>query len=629
MEQAAQYPQQRREAALRHDVLSLALGLAAVLVAAKCALLPFPVTTAAEFARWCLRLGIVVSPDLCFVAALTTLSLLACRGAQAVPLLRRCARPGCFAVYYACGLYAVASISIYRWTMVPLTVPLLQLAGGDLKAGSSLAACLEGGSLLALSAGPLALLAAPWLTRRLPWFRRGAPLPWAVGIALLAVTVAYGATCRAYVRAAWTDPNRWERRIAQSPHVVLLASCFSQSNLSTMLADADRSDFEGTRRQPRRFDPLSGRRPRNVVLIVLESTGVEYLDAYGGRFETMPRLTRAAAQGGVVFENFYVQTPNSCKSLVALTAGIYPRLDWSLLVRDAPEFDVPTIAEVLKPHGYRSCFAHSGYWSWKQRDGYLRRRGADALIDAEVLPDAKVNSWGVADRAMYGACLDWIDQDPQQPFFLLAYTIETHHPYVARPPLHDFGVADEDFNRYLNALRAADENIAWLLDELRRRDLLDSTLVAVTADHGESFGQHNQRIHSFSLYESAVHVPLVLLHPGLPPGRAGAVRQQIDLAPTLLELLGIDPPPQWQGRSLWDEQPARSYFFATGNEVALGLRDGRYKYHYYVNSGHEELFDVDADPDELNNLATEHAALCDGYQRRLGGLVQFQKEFLR
>src|SRR6185503_5542699 len=218
--------------------------------------------------------------------------------------------------------------------------------------------------------------------------------------------------------------------------------------------------------------------------------------------------------------------------------------------------------------------------------------------------------WGVADRAMFQATLDWIDADRSRPFFALAYTIETHHPYVAREPLRDFGVGHEDFNRYLNALRATDETIGWLMDELKRRGLEDSTLVAITADHGESFGQHNQRIHSFSVYESAVHVPLVLLHPSLrdeQPPRVADVARHIDIVPTLLDSLGIEAPADWQGRSLLrpedrgagfqpagkpDAGPGRSaYFFATGNQVILGLRDGPYKYHYHLSTGHEELFD--------------------------------------
>jgi arylsulfatase A-like enzyme len=157
--------------------------------------------------------------------------------------------------------------------------------------------------------------------------------------------------------------------------------------------------------------------------------------------------------------------------------------------------------------------------------------------------------------------------------------------------------------------------------------------VAVSADHGESFGQHNQRIHSFSVYEQAVHVPLVLLHPSLrgeQPARVADVAQHIDLAPTFLDALGIEAPADWQGRSLLRRtgEDRRAYFVATGNQVVLGLRDGGYKYHYYLADGREELFNLAADPGEMHNLAGKEGDRCSVYKRKLGGLVSYQRRFL-
>lgn len=599
----------------------LSAGLAVVLVTVKCVLLPFPVTNPLELVRWMLRLSIVTAPDLCFVAGLGLFFWAVLRFAPGM-----IGRFAMFAVYYVAGLYAIASIPMFRVMKIPLTLPLISFAGGPTMMASSLHEIVSPWLLAMCFIGPLMVVVLS--SRCVRWTGLKTP---SAAIACLLIFV-HGGICHAYVRHEWTDPNRWERRIAQSPHAALLSSCVEELvkdrplTLSVAFPDADESDF-----QRQAVTVAAGpARAKNVVLIVLESTGVEYVGLYGSKHPTTPQLDRLAAERGLVFDNVYVQTPNSCKSLVALTASVYPRHDWRLIVRDCPDFNVPTIGQVLVDHGYRTCFLHSGYWSWKQRDQYLSKRGAQTLIDASNLSGATINSWGVSDRAMYQAALDWIDHDPKQPFFVLAYTIETHHPYVAPAAPHDFGVQDEELNRYLNAVREADRHIAWLVEELDHRGVLDDTLIAVTADHGESFGQHDQRVHSFGLYEPDVHVPLVLLHSSLKnAAHVNSLAQHVDIAPTLLNFVGIESPAIWQGHDLLDaRERARAYFFSCGNEVVLGLREGSYKYHYYIDSGRQELFDLSQDAGELTNLADSQPERCDGFRRRVGGLVQYQRRFL-
>ncbi len=637
------------------ELAALTAGLLVLLVTAKALLLPFPVETATEFCRWLLRLAIVASADVCFAIFWGGVAYAVNWLAGPWKATGWVARPTIFLLFYAAGLYGVAAVPIFRYTMVPLTLPALHYAGGPDAMASSITACLSWQAAVALALVPLALLSLGWLARRLqarlPARRAQSALPrlrprlgFAAICGLLLGVTAYGLVCRQYIAANWTDPNRWERRISASPHAVFLWSCAEQwvlgenHRFNALLAEADNRDWTAPRLDSGiRYTLPPDFHPRNVLVVVLESTGTDSMSLYGSPHRTTPELERLVAEQGLVFDNFYVQTPNSCKSLVSLTASVVPRLDWGLIVRDYPGFSIPTVAQVLAERGYRSCFAHSGYWGWKNRDRYLGDRGGPHLIDAASLQQPpynapQLNSWGVPDRPMFQATLDWIDQNRQQPFFALTYTIETHHPYVAPEPLTDFGVNDEKHNRYLNALRETDRQIAWLVAELKRRDLANDTLVVITSDHGESFGQHNQTVHSFSVYESAVHVPLILLHPSfanLPDRYLPQVRQQIDLPYTLVSLLGVKPPETWQGQHLLDAADRRAYFFSTGNNVACGLRDGDYKYHFYVDSGHEELFHLPSDPEETTNLAPQQPDRCQSYRRRWGGLIEHQPQFLR
>lgn len=645
----------RNDAAQQHqrELLALGLGLAVLLAGVKAALLPFPVTTPSEFLRWVLRWGIVAASDVAFAAAMTGAWLIVAHAAgrrQAVCLAARWAWRGTFLL---AATYGVASMAILRALRAPLRITHLWLAGSPDALQSSVAACLSPATLAVLGAGPLLVCGALWwqprFVRWLATVGRARHL-----MAVLLAVSAYAAVCHGYVQARWTDPNRWERRIASNPHWVFLRSCVNEwlwpGDLWTAL---DGLEEDAPRAAPRRAAtvqlPPGVRPPRHVLVVLLESVSAEYLSLYGARYDTTPHLARLAAGDGIVFDNAYVTAPCSCQTLATLALGIHPPLGASLLVRDAPQVPVPSLPEVLRQAGFRTCFAHAGDWSWKQRDRFLRLRGAETLIDAESLGGPRVMSWGISDRRMLQAVLDWIEQGDDRPFFVLAYTIETHHPYVAGEAPRDFGVDDPHLARYLNAVRGADALVGWLYDELQRRKLADETLLVVTADHGESFGQHNQRVHSFSVYEHAVRVPLVLIHPALRscPRRVAAVRSHVDLAPTIVQMLGISPPPQWQGAHLlrdvlptyadarpWtndgphaDGTPPEddaAFFVASGNEVILGVRCGRYKYHYYVESQHEELFDVAQDPHEAANLAASRPELCRPLRARLAAFVQEQ-----
>ena len=627
------------------SIWAMGAVLSIVAIVSKHILLPFHVATIGEFARWILRLAIVAAPDVCFVGGMTACCLAGSALLRRWPrLAHRAWLPACTGAFALAAVYSVASIPMYKVTMSPFSIRLLSFAGGPEVMASSIRPFLPDGIVFALFAAPLAVALAAWAPHRWQALRIWTPVRWRVLAGAAIVLAGYGLVCRAYVLRTWTDPNRWERRIAQSPHGVLLFSCVEEALKDRPLTYAysfetlDDSEFRSATPPVNGgvLDEklLAGPRPKNIILIVMESTGVEYFGLNGSKYDTTPRLAELAAQKGIVFENVYTQAASSCKSLVALSASTFPRPDWLLIVRDFPQFNVPTIAETLKDQGYRTCYAHAGYWSWQGRDKFLSARGVDAVIGADGREKHAINSWGIDDDTMFQEVLDWIDAGNDQPFFAFAYTIETHHPYVAPPERHDFGIVDdEEFDRYLNAVRGADAKIAHLIQELERRGLADSTVVAVTSDHGEAFGQHGQRVHSFGIYEPTVHVPLVLLHDSLKdlPRRSATVGRHIDIAPTLLGLVGVPAPSEWQGRNLLVERPGnspRAYFLCVGNEVVLGLREGNLKYHYYVDTAREELFDLSKDPTEEHNLARKQPERCSEFRAKLGGQVTYQREFL-
>lgn len=627
-------------------VAALTAGLTLVVVLSKLALLPFPVSSVGEFVRWLLRLAIVSSADVAFVASLALAALALHRLSAKWPACRRVWRWLTVASFQAAGLYAVASIVMFRVALRPLSVQLLSFSGGPALMASSLAGFLTWDVAVGITAVAAAGALVGWNGRsaRRSTTRTFAQTPsrvlprWAWTTLIAVGAFGYATVCQAYMARQWPDPNRWERRIAASPHAVFLASCWNALAGPDVLAAldpsaADESDFQPTVAPSAAGEPLPLDRPRpkNLVLIVLESVGTEYLNLYGAAYETMPNLAALASRNGLIFDRVYAHCPSSPKGLVALSSSTVPRCDWRLITRDDPEFDVPTLPQALAAAGVRSAYLHSGYWSWKQRDRFLRERGVAAVIDADTLPAPQVFSWGVADRDMFAAGLRWLDERPNQPFHLLMWTIETHHPYVVTEAARDFGVGDDELNRYLNALRSADCQIAEFVAQLENRGLLADTLIAITGDHGELFGQHGQRVHSFGVYEENVRVPLVLLHSSLADGprRTDALCQQVDIPATLLARMGQPQPAAWQGRDvLSGGGPERAYFFAVSNDLVLGVRQGAWKYHFHPQDGREELFDLDTDPNEQQNLAPDQPVVAAELRKRVAGMVHAQRRHL-
>jgi arylsulfatase A-like enzyme len=166
-----------------------------------------------------------------------------------------------------------------------------------------------------------------------------------------------------------------------------------------------------------------------------------------------------------------------------------------------------------------------------------------------------------------------------------------------------------------------DRQLGRLFDGLRERGLDDDVIVVITGDHGEAFGDpHGNWGHTGKIYEEDVNVPLIVWSPRLfqHPARSDAIGAHVDLNPTVLDLLGLSCPPDWQGRSLFSQHRRdRAYFFGLLDSILLGVREGDHKYIYDVTSGHERLFNVKIDPQEQQNIAHRHPGHSQRLRQRL------------
>jgi arylsulfatase A-like enzyme len=386
--------------------------------------------------------------------------------------------------------------------------------------------------------------------------------------------------------------------------------------------------------------PAGVARPKNVIVVVLESVGTKYLGLYGNPRDITPTLT-AEAQHALVFDNIYAHASFTYASFRPINFSVYPGLPWHYALLEDGRPRPKTLAGLLQERGARTAYFTAGDLDWGDQRWLLERQsGFEVVQGASDLGCPPLSSWGAEDRCLVDRLLGWIDEKPGQPFLAVCWTDQTHDPYLLSPgvapdemPLGNTPAAfAPDFTRYLNLLRNVDAQLARIFAALRERGLADDTLVVVTGDHGEAFGDpHGQRGHAWSVFQEEVHVPFMIWNPRLFPGggRAETIGGHVDLNPTLADILDLPPDGEWQGHSLFDPaKPPRAYFMAIAGGDIFGVREGDWKFVYDVANGRESLFNLRLDPQEQHDFAKGEPARAMQLRQRVAAWVTFEDAFL-
>ncbi len=346
----------------------------------------------------------------------------------------------------------------------------------------------------------------------------------------------------------------------------------------------------------------------NLLLISLDTTRADRLGCYGWKRASTPALD-VLARRGTRFEHAYSHVPITLPSHASLLTGTRPPENG---VRDNGRFalgkDLPTLAEIFKQHGYETA-AFIGAAVLNARYGL--NRGFDTYDDEMPRrPTGRPFLDRHADRVCESA-LKWLDKNHDRPFMCWVHFFDPHAPY-APPKLF----LDRTGDPYDGEIAFADAHIGRLLDWLSKNDLADRTLVVVVADHGESLGEHGYNWHALLVYDSNLHVPMIITLPKLLPD--GQVCTQLaclsDVMPTVLDLIGWDIPDDVTGHSLkpallgGDMSPRSIYaetefpYYSFGWSTLQALVTDDWK---YIRAPRVELYDRHSDASEMENLAEE------------------------
>ncbi len=306
--------------------------------------------------------------------------------------------------------------------------------------------------------------------------------------------------------------------------------------------------------------PAGPRKEWNVVVIFQESSYNKYLSLFGSREDTQPLLSKYKDRMEL-FPGFFSNYASSIHARFATFTGLYPVRDYNAFTIE--HVGVLSLFEILHQQGYHNSLFYSSFFDYTGFDDFLRGRGIDDAYDADSLPGKRKTdpiSWGVQEEETLGAMRAQIRRhaERREKFFLTYVPAAPHYPYDSIPdrfrkhPLVNTG----DYSpKYLNDLLYMDWVIASLLDELRDSGELDHTLVIITDDHGEMTGENGGAIgHGWAVTPELANIPLIILNPSHHGYSVNpAIGSQVDLLPTLLELLGIPLPADqlYQGRSLY------------------------------------------------------------------------------
>lgn len=367
----------------------------------------------------------------------------------------------------------------------------------------------------------------------------------------------------------------------------------------------------------------------NVLLITVDTLRADHLGSYG-RSEAQTPVMDALAREGARFTSTFTHVPMTLPAHASMMTG---RLPFRHGVRNNGTYrlaaEETTLAEILDNDGYRTGAALGAFvllrkfglaQGFDQYDDQLQADSVLRVFDTEIAADQVVAKWRQWRRRSHD----------DSPFFYWAHFYDPHLPYEPPEPFR----SQFPDHPYDGEVAFVDSQIGLMIDDLRQDGLLDQTLVVLTSDHGESFGEHGETGHGLTAYRSTLQVPLILKGPGVPAGATVETRLGlVDLLPSLLELISTPMPPELDldGKSFVpllrgevEDTPREVYF-----ETLLGQEDrnwapltGLYSDdRKLISVPRPELYDPIHDPDEQRNLVTAERRTYRRLDERLRSLL--------
>jgi arylsulfatase A-like enzyme/Flp pilus assembly protein TadD len=368
----------------------------------------------------------------------------------------------------------------------------------------------------------------------------------------------------------------------------------------------------------------------NVLVITIDTLRADHLGCYGYKDAHTPNLDGLAGEG-VRFERAYTPVPITLPSHTVIFTGTYPTAsgihDFSAN-RLGPQSN--TMASLLKDKGYTTGAVVA---SAVLDSRFGLNRGFDFYydhFDFNRLEEANLDEMERPANAVADVAIDWLGQNAGKRFFFWMHLYDPHAPYKPPAPY------DAQFREspYDGEIAFADAQVGRVLQFLKSKRLYDKTLIILSGDHGEGLGEHGEKTHGFFIYNSTLHVPLIVRVPGAKPHAVSEPVTTADILPSLLEEISLPIPAQVQGTSFAAALEGKDSTHANARglyaETFLPrlhfnwseLRGIQFERYTFIEAPKPELYDLEKDPKELQNLFDQKKAVATELRSKLSALIR-------
>jgi phosphoglycerol transferase MdoB-like AlkP superfamily enzyme len=338
---------------------------------------------------------------------------------------------------------------------------------------------------------------------------------------------------------------------------------------SVLARQFDRPPPSAANPEPPFVRDIAGHAPEkrlNVVMISVEALSADFMEAFGNREGLTPRLD-ALAREGLLFTRLYATGTRTVRGLEALTLS-YPPTPGHSIVKRPDNAGLFTLGGVLKEKGYEPLYLYGGYAYFDNMEAFFAGSGY-TVIDRTAIRSEDIsfeNIWGVADEDLFKLAVSELDKRSaaKRPFYAHIMTVSNHRPFA-----YPAGRIDIPPGTREGAVKYTDFAIGQFIDRARQRPWFANTLFVIVADH-----THKGRGRT-ELPPDNYHIPLIVYAPGhVRPARVDTLASQIDVAPTLLGLLGFGYRSRFFGQDILHEGVKHQRAFFANYQTVGYYRDG-------------------------------------------------------